>query len=176
MKGTYKITLFILAVVFLAACSRKKNTFLNRNVHAVTTEFNTLYNGDLAFTAGKDQLAYGFRDNFWEILPVERINVEEAEAKAPGASKNADFNRAEEKAAKAIQKHSMYIDGKEYNPQIDEAYMLLGKSRYYDGRFIPALDAFNFILDRYPTSNNINVAKVWKAKEAYRESNLHFRR
>ncbi len=177
MKGTYKITLFILAVVFLAACSRKKNTFLNRNVHAVSTEFNTLYNGDLAFTAGKDQLAAGFRDNFWEILPVERIEIEEAEleVKAPGAtSKSGEFNRAEEKAAKAIQKHSMYIDGKEYNPQIDEAYMLLGKARYYDGRFIPALDAFNFILDRYPTSNSINTAKVWKAKTNIRLKNEEY--
>lgn len=174
MKGTYKITLFILAVVLLAACSRKKNTFLNRNINAVTTEFNTLYNGDMAFTDGKNQLAYGFNDNFWEILPVERINIEEAETKAPGASKNADFNRAEEKASKAIQKHSMYIDGKEYNPQIDEAYMLLGKARYYDGRFIPALDAFNFILDRYPTSNNINVAKVWKAKTNIRLKNEEY--
>lgn len=176
MKGTYKITLFILAVVFLAACSRKKNTFLNRNVQAVTTEYNTLYNGDVAFTDAKEQLAYGFRDNFWEILPVERIDVEEAETKAPGANKGegGGFNRAEEKAAKAIQKHSMYIDGKEYNPQIDEAYMLLGKARYYDGRFIPALDAFNFILDRYPTSNNINVAKVWKAKINIRLNNEEY--
>ncbi len=174
MKGTYKITLFILAVVLLAACSRKKNTFLNRNVHAVTTEFNTLYNGNLAFTNGKEQLAAGYRDNFWEILPVERIDVEEAETKSPGASKNADFNRAEEKAAKAIQKHSMYINGREYNPQIDEAYILLGKARYYDGRFIPALDAFNFILDRYPNSNNINVAKVWKAKTNIRLKNEEY--
>ncbi|MRT15475.1 hypothetical protein F3C99_00710 [Vitellibacter sp. q18] len=174
MKGTYKITLFVLAVIFFAACSRKKNTFLNRNVHAVTTKYNTLYNGNLAFDDGKEQLAYGFRDNFWEILPVERIDIEEAETKAPGASKNADFNRAEEKAAKAIQKHSMYIDGKEHNPQIDEAYMLLGKARYYDGRFIPAMDAFNFILDRYPTSNNINVAKVWKAKTNIRLKNEEF--
>ena len=174
MKGTYKITLFILAVVLLAACSRKKNTFLNRNVHAVTTEFNTLYNGNLAFTSGKEQLAAGFRDNFWEILPVERIDIVEEETKAPGASKNAEFNRAEEKAAKAIQKHSMYINGREYNPQIDEAYMLLGKARYYDGRFIPALDAFNFILDRYPSSNNINIAKVWKAKTNIRLKNEEY--
>ncbi|QQX77583.1 MULTISPECIES: tetratricopeptide repeat protein [Aequorivita] len=179
MKGTYKITLFFLAVIFLAACSRKKNTFLNRNVHAVTTEYNTLYNGDMAFADAKEQLAYGFRDNFWEILPVERIEIEEreAEVKAPGAAKGegaGGFNRAEEKAAKAIQKHSMYIDGKEYNPQIDEAYMLLGKARYYDGRFIPALDAFNFILDRYPTSNNINLAKVWKAKTNIRLKNEEY--
>src|SRR5690606_38885175 len=167
-------TLFILAVVLLAACSRKKNTFLNRNLRAVSTEYNTLYNGDLAFATGREQLAAGYRDNFWEILPVERIDIVEEETKAPGASKNADFNRAEEKAAKAIQKHSMYINGREYNPQIDEAYMLLGKARYYDGRFIPALDAFNFILDRYPTSNNINVAKVWKAKTNIRLNNEEY--
>mgnify|MGYP002712930133 FL=1 len=176
MKGTYKITLFFLVVVFLAACSRKKNTFLNRNVHAVTTEYNTLYNGNMAFTDAKEQLAYGFRDNFWEILPVERIEITEAEIKAPGANKSggSGFNRAEEKAAKAIQKHSMYLDGKEHNPQIDEAYMLLGKARYYDGRFIPALDAFNFILDRYPTSNNIDNAKIWKAKTNIRLKNEEF--
>ncbi|WP_310993483.1 tetratricopeptide repeat protein [Aequorivita marina] len=177
MKGTYKLTLFILTVIFFAACSRKKDSFLNRNVHAVTTEFNTLYNGNLAFTDGRAQLAAGFRDNFWEILPVERIEIEEAEpdVKAPGSRSNSgDFNRAEEKAAKAIQKHSMYIDGRERNPQIDEAYLLLGKARYYDGRFIPALDAFNFILNRYPTSNSINVAKVWKAKTNIRLKNEEF--
>jgi hypothetical protein len=33
----------------------------------------------------------------------------------------------------------------EKNFQIDEAYLMLGKSRYYDQRFIPALDAFNYI-------------------------------
>jgi hypothetical protein len=43
---------------------------------------------------------------------------------------------AETKATKAIQKHSMNIDGGK-ETQIDEAYLLLGKSRYYDQRFIP---------------------------------------
>lgn len=174
MKSIIKITLFLLAVGFVAACSRKKNTFLNRNTQAVATEFNTLYNGNLAFEDGKKQLAATFRDNFWEILPLERIDIQETETKTQGATTNANFNRAEEKAAKAIQKHSMYIDGKEYNPQIDEAYMLLGKARYYDGRFIPALDAFNFILDRYPTSNSINIAKVWKAKTNIRLNNEEY--
>ncbi|PKA82899.1 protein involved in gliding motility SprE [Ulvibacter sp. MAR_2010_11] len=171
MKGIYKITIFLFAVAILAACSRKKNTFLSRNVHAVTAEYNTLYNGGLAFEKGKEQLALTYRDNFWEILPVERIELTEDDISLPEASKNPDFNRAEEKSAKAIQKHSIYIDGKEYNPQIDEAYMLLGKSRYYDMRFVPALDAFNFILNRYPTSNNINRAKVWKAKTNIRLKN-----
>ena len=171
MKGIYKITLLIVAVILLAACSRKKNTFLSRNFHAVSTEYNTLYNGDRAFDDGKRQLAGDYRDNFWEILPVERIEVVSGDEKAPNESKNSNFNRAEEKATKAIQKHSIYINGKENNPQIDEAYMLLGKARYYDGRFIPAIDAFNFILERYPTSNSINMAKVWRAKTNIRLRN-----
>ena len=72
MKGIFKITTSLLVVLLLAACSRKKNTFLSRNFHAVTAEYNTLYNGDVAFVEGKEELALTYRDNFWEILPVQR--------------------------------------------------------------------------------------------------------
>lgn len=143
---------------------------MSRNYHAVTAEYNALYNGGLALETGHQELALTYRDNFWEILPVERFEVKEAVAK-PSEKGNANFNRAEEKAAKAIQKHSIYLDGKEYNPQIDEAYMMLGKARYFDQRFVPAQDAFNFILQRYPTSNNINEARMWKAKTNIRLGN-----
>ncbi|HAT64730.1 MAG TPA: hypothetical protein DCS66_09030 [Flavobacteriaceae bacterium] len=170
MKRLHKITIFLLAVLLFAACSRKKNTFLSRNYHAVTAEYNAIYNGDVALAEGKEELALTYRDNFWEILPVERIELKEEFTK-PGEQTNPKFNRAEEKAAKAIQKHSIYIDGKEYNPQIDEAYMLLGKARYFDERFVPAQDAFNFILNRYATSNNVNEARMWKAKTNIRMGN-----
>lgn len=163
MKRRYSFTIFSLSVLLLVACSRKKNTFITRNYHAVTAEYNAIYNGDVALASGNEELSLTYRDNFWEILPVERFEIEEAVAK-PSEEGNPNFNRAEEKAAKAIQKHSIYIDGKENNPQIDEAYMLLGKARYFDQRFVPAQDAFNFILNRYPTSNNVNEARMWKAK------------
>jgi len=159
-----------MAILFLAACSRKKNTFLSRSKHSITTEYNILYNGNIAFEEGKLQLASSYRDNFWEILPVERLELEESSLLS-GESKNENFNKAEEKAAKGIQKHAIFLEGKEYNPQIDEAYILLGKARYYDGRFVQALDAFNFILKTYPTSNSINQAKVWKAKTNIRLNN-----
>jgi tetratricopeptide (TPR) repeat protein len=159
-----------MVVLFMAACSRKKNTFLSRTKHSVTSEFNILYNGNIAFETGKEQLAASYRDNFWETLPVERIELEESNV-LPGESKDENFNRAEEKAAKTIQKHAIYLKGKEYNPQIDEAYILLGKARYFDGRFVQALDAFNFILKTYPTCNNINQAKIWKAKTHIRLNN-----
>ena len=71
---------------------------MGRNFHAVTAEFNTLYNGELAFTAGEEGLAQSYRDNYWEILPVERFQKEEDFSK-PGDQKDPNFERAEEKAA-----------------------------------------------------------------------------
>ncbi len=165
---------FILVVVFssifLTNCSRKKNSFINRNFHAVTAEYNTLYNGGLALEQGRNSLNEDYKDNYWDILPIERMQIRE-EIILPGQSKNENFNRAEEKAVKAIQQHSMNLQGKEKNPQIDEAYLLLGKARYFDQRFIPALEAFNYILYKYPASDKINQAKIWREKTNIRLDN-----
>ena len=129
-----------------------------------------LYNGNLALERGKESVNDAFTENFWDLLPVERMKLEE-DIFLPGQSKNADFERAEEKAIKAIQVHGMNIDGKEKNPQIDEAYLLLGKARYFDQRFVPALAAFNNILNKYPTSDKINQVKIWREKASIRLDN-----
>ncbi|MFL9845214.1 type IX secretion system periplasmic lipoprotein PorW/SprE [Flavobacterium rhizosphaerae] len=155
---------------FIIACSTKKDTFINRNYHALTTKDNVLYNGKNALAAGLNDLKTTYADNYWDVLPIERMQLT-AEEMAPTDQKNANFERAEQKATKAIQKHSMYIDGTEHNPQIDEAHMLLGKARYYDNRFIPALEAFNYILYKYPGSSEIDEAKIWRAKTNIRLEN-----
>lgn len=164
MKRPSKSILIILcATLLVISCSRKKDKFISRNFHAIATEFNTLYNGYNALEEGRLSLNENYTDNYWDVLPIERMQIFD-EVVLPGQSKNESFTRAEEKAVKAIQKHSMNIDGREKNPQIDEAYLLLGKSRYFDQRFIPALEAFNYILYKYPASDKINQAKVWREK------------
>ncbi|WP_144960324.1 hypothetical protein [Gillisia sp. Hel_I_86] len=157
-------------VIALSGCSRKKDKFINRNWHAVGTEYNILYNGGLALQQGKKEVADSYNENFWDILPVERMQISE-EISLPGTVKNESFKLAEEKATKAIQKHSMLIGGKEKNPQIDEAYLLLGKARYFDQRFFPALEAFNYILHKYPASSTINHAQIWREKTNIRLQN-----
>ena len=163
MKVFIKGVFLLICVLSLLGCSRKKNTFLNRNWHAVTAEYNTLYNGNLALELGKQELSDNYFDNYWAILPVERMQLSE-DVMLPGYTTNPNFERAEEKAVKAIQRHSMLIAGSEKNPQIDEAYLLLGKARYYDQRFVPALEAFNYILHKYPLSNTITEARIWREK------------
>ena len=167
LKITFVVSLFFVAIT---SCSRKKDKFLNRNYHAVTTEFNTLYNGYLALEKGKENLNSNYFDNYWDILPIERMQITD-EVLLATQSKNKDFIVAEEKAVKDIQKHSMNIEGHERNPQIDEAYLLLGKARYFDQRFVPALESFNYILYKYPASDKINQARIWREKTNMRLDN-----
>lgn len=168
MKTKYFILSTLLCVCI--ACSVKKDKFINRNLHALSTEYNILYNGNVAIEKGLEELKSTYQDNFWEVLSVERM-PEKDENFLPGQSKNSNFERAEEKAVKAIQKHSMNIEGTERNPQIDEAYLLLGKARYFDNRFIPSLEAFNYILYKYPKSDKIYHAKIWREKVNIRIDN-----
>ncbi|KIA86985.1 tetratricopeptide repeat protein [Flavobacterium sp. AED] len=168
--NTFKHIFSLGFLLFLVACSTKKDTFLARKSHALSTKYNILYNGQIGLDKGVNGIKANSKDNFWKRLPIERMQMEE-DISPDGKSKNADFELAETKATKAIQKHSMNIGGRERNSQIDEAYLLLGKSRYYDQRFVPALDAFNYILYKYPNSSRIYEAKIWREKTNMRLGN-----
>jgi len=142
----------------------------------MVTKYNILYNGNIAFNAAKEQLDATYEDNFWERLPIEPLKIEEDFIPMPGQSSTKPseaqgFDMAEEKAVKAIQKHSMVIDNFEKNKQIDESYLLLGKSRYYLQRYIPALEAFTFGIENYPNANLYNTTRIWKAKTHVRLQN-----
>lgn len=174
MKNSIKIFIGFLAIIFIGSCSTKKDAFLNRNFHAITTKYNILYNGNEALRIGLLELNSNYEDNYWERLPIEPLKVDVLAL--PGMSNNTDsspkeFEKAEEKAVKAIQKHSMLIARQERNSQIDDAYLLLGKARYYSKRFVPALEAFNFVLLNYPRANLINETKIWQAKTLVRLQN-----
>ena len=163
--------LFVVLMLFVATgCSRKKDKFINRSWHSLNTKYNILYNGGIALETGKTAINSTFIDNYWDILPVERLQPTD-DIILGGKAQDPNFGRAEEKAVKAIQVHGMNIKGKEKNPQIDESYILLGKARYFDNRFIPAQEAFNYILFKYPASSNINLAKIWRAKTNLRLEN-----
>ena len=163
-------------LVFFWNCSTKKDSFVSRTHHSMTAKYNILYNGDIAFKQAKEEIDNSYEDNFWKRLPIEPLKVEEDIIPLPGQQIQQDneltgFEKSEEKAVKSIQKHSMVIDGFEKNSQIDEAYLLLGKSRYYLQRFVPALEAFTFGIENYPNANLYQETKIWKAKAHVRLQN-----
>jgi hypothetical protein len=145
------------------SCSTQKNKALNKGYHSVVSSYNVLFNGETSIDEGFLQTQESFVDNFWEILPVEKINISKDIITVDGIE-NDNFLKAEEKAAKTIQKHSMQINNVEYNSKITQAYLLLGRARYFDQRFIPALDAFNQVYKRNLVNEEWNFSVIWKAK------------
>jgi len=180
-KGILRSLILTSVLMLLVACSTKKNATVNRGFHAMTTKYNVLYNGQLAFDLEKQQIDDSYNDNFWVRLPIEQLKIIEQEITIVDVSdeqKETDeetplqgFEKAEQKAIKAIQKHSMKINNIERNKQIDDAYLLLGKTRYYQQRFVPALEAFNFILGTYTDLTLRDETKIWQAKTLVRLQN-----
>jgi tetratricopeptide (TPR) repeat protein len=200
MNRIQKISVYIFLFVLVYACGTKKDTFVARNYQALTTKFNVLFNGKEYLRKGIEEIDTKFEDDFWKLLPIEPIKFDEDKIDIPVISKKgfggspganfsgktkqgtgtqttedngggSNFEKAEEKAVKAIQRHSMNFNGRERNKQIDDAYLLLGKSRYYSQRFIPAIEAFNYVIANYPYASLINETKVWRAKSNIRIDN-----
>ena len=117
-------------------------------VNAIKLEYNILFNGDNYFNEGLEVLKNNYKENYWEIIPlIEGLKYSDQSSLVP--TKN--FLKSEEKAIKAIQKSK--------NEQIrirDKAYLLMGKSRFYDQRYISALQAFGQLV------NNRQEALLWK--------------
>ena len=166
-NASFLLTFLGLIVI---GCSTQKNNVFNREYHALNTKFNVLFNGKEALAIGEAILYQNNQDNFLEVLPVEPILLrgEDQENRASIPS----FSVAEEKSVKAIQKHSMKIAGQQRNRQIQDAYLLLGKARYFDRRFLPALEAFNFLLEGYYGNEKVYYeGKLWREKTNLRLGN-----
>ena len=78
MKFSYKsLYLLVLATLILSGCSRKKDKFLNKGFHSMTTKYNYLYNGNNLLNQGKAEINENVFDNYWEILPIEKTQITE---------------------------------------------------------------------------------------------------
>lgn len=171
MKLQHKLIIIaVLGSIVFNACSTKKDAFINRNWHALNTKYNTLYNGNIAFELGREELNANYKDDYWQVLPIERLEVT-GDIKLDSENNNPNFILAEEKATKAVQRHSMDIKDEERNPQTDEAFLLLGKARYFDERYIPALEAFNYVIKKYTYSDKLSEAHIWREKVNIRLEN-----
>ena len=152
----YKKLGLIFSAVIIISCSSKKEPVIS--LKPIKAKYNILYNGNLFLDEGVKKLEDLYSENYWDVLPpIVRNNVLELESDYP--TKN--FTRSEEKAIKVIQRF-----GNENNVDsdyINNAYLLLGKSRFYDKRFISSLQAFNYITKQEKTSNVWYEATFWKA-------------
>ena len=111
-------------------------------------DYNILFNGEALLAEGIASIKENYTENHWEILPI----IEGFDFSVTNSPPTEFFKIPEEKAIKAIQKSN-----KKDVTVRDRAYLLLGKSRFYDQRYISALQAFNNI------ENSLFIREYWKA-------------
>ncbi len=174
------IALLAVTAVF-SACSSKKNTAARRQYTAFITRYNIYYNGDTHFKETLSDMESKYEDDYSSRMlfmhPVEAKN----DPLAPQPS--GDFTRSIEKAQKAIQLRSIkqrpakksgksrdeaykeWMKRDEYNPFLHNAWMMMGRSQYYNGDFLGAASTF-FYISRHFTwlPNTVTEAKLWQAR------------
>jgi hypothetical protein len=138
MKKYILLTLFI-SLSFYAQKS---------SISSYKIDYNILFNGEALLDEGIASLKQNYTENHWEILPA----IEGFDFYITNSSPTEFFKIPEEKAIKAIQKSN-----KKDVAVRDRAYLLLGKSRFYDQRYVSALQAFNNI------ENSFLVREYWKS-------------
>ena len=148
-------------MVVLCGCSVKRNNFFSRNYHQLTTRYNVYFNGDQALKSGIKHMENRHKEDYTHLLPVFVSNDEQTRSIC-----SSDMDYAIEKAAKAIDKHSItakprrrknkdsknyqtFRKKKEFNNQLDKCYLLLGKAYFYKKKYTMANNTFRFIQRQY---------------------------
>jgi tetratricopeptide (TPR) repeat protein len=158
-----KVILFCIIILVTVGCSTKKNTAMNRFYHKTNSKFNPLFNGEEALRYGLLDITLNHDDNYWLRLYVDPYILPVA-YESEEVNTNEFFDRAQDKAILTVQKHSMLIKGVQRNNQIARAYLLLGKARYYNGKYLQAIEAFTYLVKNMSGDNLAVEAELWRSK------------
>ena len=171
--GTLLALLPLLAL--LVGCSRRVTTPTTRLYHSLTARYNTLYNGETAYTTSLESFVEALQEDYLSPLTLDPLTPLVRSARPAG-----NFARSISKAEKAIHEHSLQRkpakrpgwrrDPKavaeqaktEYNPALSAAWLLWGKSLFYEGRIDEAQASFAEMAQRYATERD--QALLWQAR------------
>ncbi|KAB2859881.1 MAG: hypothetical protein F9K09_00360 [Flavobacteriales bacterium] len=160
LKNSVYIKAFILIwVVFLLACSTKKNSFTRRAYHNTTTRYNYYFNAKEIFKVTNQKLVEEHVDDFSELIPLFILPNEEKSANLVP-----DMDKIIEKCSEAIDRHSIYVKKEEHNRWIDDCYMLIGKARFYKAEHYLALEMFEYVAKAYNKKPEKFPALIWLAR------------
>ena len=177
-KKSYILIAVVALVALLASCSTEKNTSRSRWWHSFNARYNTYYNGSVAYIDASLEKENGNKDNFTEMIPMYTVGNKKSRELG-----KANYDKAIEKCEKAIKLHSItkrpewtkrrrkterdieWLSRKEYNPFLWNAWMLMGRSQFYQGAFDEAASTFSYMCRLYATQPAIyGRARAWLAK------------
>ncbi len=162
----------LLLLPLIQGCSTQKNTFATRAYHNITSQFNVFFNGNESLKAGELKVEENIEDDFTRLLPVYK-----ASDPSVASMVKSDMDNAIIKASKLIEIHSLtekpkrkrrrtkryqeFASKEEFNPWVDDSYLLMGKAWYYQHNFMSAVDNLSFVVRKYQDGDALHEAQVW---------------
>ena len=153
------MTMGCVLALMLSGCSTKKNTLTRRMYHNLTSHYNVYFNGEQSLIDGDKQLRAAVKDDYTQVLRVYNYGTQQN-----GMALNSTMDRALEKTAICVQKHSMKFGSRERVRWIDDAYLVMGKAHFYKHDYIPAKRTFDFVATEYNYNDIAYVANMWLIK------------
>lgn len=176
----YLLAMATIMISLLSSCGPSKNTALSRNYQAFITRYNIYYNGDTHFKETLQEMESTYEDDYSQMLFVHPSS---ARTRPQSPQPTGDFNRSIEKAQKAIQLRSIkkrparksgkssdpeykaWMKRSEYNPFLHNAWLMMGRSQYYNGDFGGAASTFAYIAKHFTwLPGTVTEARLWQAR------------
>jgi tetratricopeptide (TPR) repeat protein len=150
-------------LLFLLCCTTKKNTFVTRSFHNITTRYNGYYYSNENIDEGVYKIQKNHKENYDRVLPVFIYpNPEEAKNTFP------EFDKAIKKSSLAIQRHTIKDKKGAEIPTagrwIDNNWINIGVAHFYKREFFSAIESFEYVIRTYRKSEDKYRAMIWLIK------------
>jgi tetratricopeptide (TPR) repeat protein len=155
----------LMLLVFLVACSTKKDGTAYRLYHNMTGHYNGYFNANELVIKGANTLSANHQDDYDKLLPIFIYGTpEEAKAIFP------DMEKAIAKCEKVISRHTIKDDSNEdkkhpeFNKWIDDNYMVIGQAYFYKQSYYKSADIFQYVNRKFKKPAASVRSNTWLAK------------
>lgn len=149
---------------------------MSRQWQAFNTRYNVYFNGEQHYIEQLREMERDYEDDYTRTVFLHPAEAR-ADKKAP--QPKGDFKRTIEKMQKAIQLHSIkkkpakkgssakekaFRAREEFNPFLHNAWLMMGRSQYYNGDFAGAASTFYYISKHFKwLPSVVTEARLWQA-------------
>jgi tetratricopeptide (TPR) repeat protein len=150
----------LVGIVLSAGCSFQKKTGFNRAMQNLTAHYNILFNANELLRQRQEAYALAYLDQYGDILSVYQDTIQHTD--------NADKD-----LEAVIAKANTIINEKDQSRYTGDAYLVLGKANFLDGKFFNAVEFFDYVIRSYPTQFELRQqASAWKVRSLLYLNNL----
>ena len=155
-KPLLSLSAICVATILFYSCASQSNTIANKGLQNLSAKYNYIYNSNILLSTYQEELSLTNKDNYDQLLTIyiapapidfikESLKVKELE----------DIT----KKAQAI------IAEKNQSNYIDEAYLLLGKTNFYQSEFFNSVAYFDYTATTFKSNKKTYLKALnWKAR------------